>query len=78
MAKKSPLLVTLNISPANFSRGARGIHVAAQKGHVSVIHAMIAKGEDVNAQTNHNYTALHMAIEAGKARWAEINKKNSI
>lgn len=35
------------------SNGARAIHVAAQKGFVGVIHAIVARGENVNVLTNH-------------------------
>ena len=51
--------------------GARGIHTAAQKGHVGVINAIILKGEDVNVLTNHNFSALHLAIEAGRPEVVE-------
>lgn len=37
------------------------------KGHVSVISTLVQKGEDVDCVTNDNYTALHLAVEAGKA-----------
>ena len=32
--------------------GARGIHTAAMKGHVSVINTLLQKGENVDAVTN--------------------------
>ena len=35
-----------------FQNGARGIHTAAMKGHVSVINTLLAKGENVDAATN--------------------------
>lgn len=40
-------------------------------GHVSVISTLIQKGEDVDCTTNDNYTALHLAVEAGKATVVE-------
>ena len=54
-----------------YRQGARGIHVAAQKGHVGVINAIIAKGENVNTMTNQKHTALHMAVEAGNPEVVE-------
>ena len=36
--------------------GARGIHTAAMKGHVSVINTLLNKGENVDATTNVRYT----------------------
>ena len=47
------------------------MHIAAEKGHVGVINALIHKGEDVNVLTNHNYSALHLAIEAGRPEVVE-------
>ena len=32
--------------------GARGIHIAASKGHVAVVNSLILKGERVDAATN--------------------------
>ena len=32
--------------------GARSIHIAARKGHVGVIQALLLKGEQVDASTN--------------------------
>ena len=32
--------------------GARGIHIAASKGHVAVVNSLILKGESVDAATN--------------------------
>jgi ankyrin repeat protein len=54
-----------------YSNGARGIHTAAKQGHAGVINAVIAKGEDVNVLTNDHYSALHLAIEAGKSAVVE-------
>ena len=70
--------------------GARGIHTAAMKGHVSVINTLLHRGENVDAVTNvsllafrkmirkisrnifqDNYTALHLAVEAGKSNVVE-------
>ena len=45
--------------------------MAAQKGHVGVINAIIAKGENVNTMTNQKHTALHMAVEAGNPEVVE-------
>lgn len=45
--------------------------MAAQKGHVSVIHAIIARGENVNTRTNQGHTPLHLAVEAGNAEVVE-------
>ena len=50
-----------------FRYGARGIHTAAMRGHVAVISTLVEKGEDVDCVTNENYTALHLAVEAGKS-----------
>lgn len=38
--------------------GARGIHTAAMKGHVSVINSLIAKGENVDAVTNVSFLKI--------------------
>ena len=35
-----------------YQSGARGIHTAAMKGHVSVINTLLQKGENVDAVTN--------------------------
>ena len=35
-----------------YQDGARGIHTAAMKGHVSVINTLLNKGENVDATTN--------------------------
>ena len=40
--------------------------MAAVKGHIGVIHAIIARGENVNVLTNNDFTPLHMAIDAGQ------------
>ncbi len=53
------------------SHGARGIHTAAMKGHVAVINAILAKGENVDVLTNDHYAALHLAIDAGKSAVVE-------
>ena len=37
------------------------------RGHVAVISTVIEKGENVDCVTNDNYTALHLAVEAGKS-----------
>ena len=56
----------------NFCRyGARSIHTAAMRGHVAVITTLVQKGEDVDCVTNDNYTALHLAVEAGKSAVVE-------
>lgn len=47
--------------------GARSIHTAAMRGHVGVITNLVSKGEDVDCVTNDNFTALHLAVEAGKS-----------
>ena len=41
------------------------------KGHIGVINSLITKGESVDALTNDNYTALHLAVESGKASTVE-------
>nr|CAI5857375.1 unnamed protein product [Callosobruchus analis] len=46
--------------------GARSIHTAARYGHVGIINTLLQKGEKVDVTTNENYTALHIAVEAGK------------
>ena len=51
--------------------GARSLHIAAEKGHIGVINAIILKGEDVNVLTNDNFSALHLAIEAGRPEVVE-------
>ena len=51
--------------------GARGIHTAASKGHVAVVNSLIVKGENVDAATNDNYTALHLAVESDKSSVVE-------
>lgn len=35
-----------------FQSGARSIHIAARRGHVAVIQALLQKGEQVDATTN--------------------------
>ena len=47
------------------------MHIAAEKGHIGVINAIILKGEDVNVLTNDNFSALHLAIEAGRPEVVE-------
>ena len=45
--------------------GARGIHTAAMKGHVSVINTLLQKGENVDAVTNvsrNDYYDVKVAI----------------
>ena len=51
--------------------GARGLHAAARQGHLSVLTALLARGEDVDCLTGDNFTALHLAVEAGKAQVVE-------
>ena len=52
--------------------GARGIHIAAKEGHVSVIRTLLKKGEKVDALTTDNKTSLHIAVENGKSAAAEV------
>ena len=52
--------------------GARGIHTAAMRGHIGVINTLVSKGENVDCVTNDNFTALHLAVEAGKATVVEV------
>ena len=52
--------------------GARGIHIAAKEGHVNVIKTLLAKGEQIDAKTSENQTALHIAVEHGKASAVEV------
>ena len=47
------------------------MHIAAEKGHIGVINAIILKGEDVNVLTNDNFSALHLAIDAGRPEVVE-------
>lgn len=49
----------------------RGIHTAAQNGHVNVINSIISKGEKVDVKTNTNLTALHLAVGEGRANVVE-------
>ena len=52
--------------------GARGIHIAAKEGHVNVIKTLLAKGEQIDAKTSDNKTALAIAVEHGKSSAVEI------
>ena len=52
--------------------GARGIHIAAKEGHVNVIKTLLAKGEQIDAKTSENQTALHIAVEHGKSSAVEV------
>ena len=36
----------------NFQKGWRSLHVAAERGHVNVVNALLQKGEQVDAVTN--------------------------
>lgn len=58
--------------------GARGIHIAAKEGHVNVIKTLLAKGEQIDAKTSDNKTALHIAVEQGKSAAVEVNISNKI
>ena len=51
--------------------GARSIHTAAKEGHVTVIHTLIKKGEDVDTKTGDGLSSLHIAVENGKAAVVE-------
>ena len=62
---KVPLLM-----PNKF--GARGIHIAAKEGHVNVIKTLLGKGEQIDAKTSDNKTALHIAVEHGKSAAVEV------
>ena len=52
--------------------GARGIHIAAKEGHVNVIKTLLGKGEQIDAKTSENQTALHIAVEHGKSSAVEV------
>ena len=52
--------------------GARGIHIAAREGHVTVIRTLLSKGELVDAKTTDNKTSLHIAVENGKSAALEV------
>ncbi len=41
------------------------------RGHVGVINAILARGENVDVLTNNHYAALHLAIDAGKSAVVE-------
>ena len=56
--------------------GARGIHIAAQEGHVNVIKTLLSKGEEIDAKTSDNKTALHIAVENGKSAAVEVKQRN--
>ena len=56
--------------------GARGIHIAAKEGHVNVIKTLLAKGEQIDAKTSDNKTALHIAVEHGKSAAVEVRSDN--
>ena len=55
--------------------GARGIHIAAKEGHVNVIKTLLGKGEQIDAKTSDNKTALHIAVEHGKSAAVEVKHK---
>lgn len=56
--------------------GARGIHIAAKEGHVNVIKTLLSKGEQIDAKTSDNKTALHIAVEHGKSAAVEVRTEN--
>ena len=55
--------------------GARGIHIAAKEGHVNVIKTLLGKGEQIDAKTSDNKTALHIAVEHGKSAAVEVKPR---
>ena len=57
--------------------GARGIHIAAKEGHVNVIKTLLGKGEQIDAKTSDNKTALHIAVEHGKSAAVEVKHLKS-
>ncbi|CAG0920269.1 unnamed protein product [Notodromas monacha] len=47
-------------------KGWRSLHVAAERGHVNVVNALLQKGEQVDSLTNDRLTPLHVAVLSGK------------
>lgn len=52
-------------------KGALGLHSAAAAGFNDVVKMLIARGTNVDVRTRDNYTALHVAVQSGKASVVE-------
>ncbi|KJH52965.1 ankyrin repeat protein [Dictyocaulus viviparus] len=52
-------------------KGALGLHSAAAAGFNEVVKMLIARGTNVDIRTRDNYTALHVAVQSGKASVVE-------
>ncbi|VDP35611.1 unnamed protein product [Heligmosomoides polygyrus] len=52
-------------------KGALGLHSAAAAGFNEVVKMLIARGTNVDIRTKDNYTALHVAVQSGKASVVE-------
>lgn len=50
------------------SLGDTPLHVAAIRGDISALQALLDVGADVNAQGEHQYTPLHEAVEQGHVK----------
>ncbi|GIX84602.1 ankyrin-1 [Caerostris extrusa] len=52
--------------------GTKAIHTAAAHGFVEVIRNLLERGENVDATTPENFTALHLAVQANQPEVVEI------
>lgn len=65
-------------SAQNGNNGLTALYAAAGCGDVSVVQMFLAKGSDINAQTNGGSTALHIALEHGDTETANMLIENGI